>query len=125
MMSYLKIERSEDTPEVILNNKMGTIHITGISFPRDIDVFYAPIMGWVEDYVKTSPSYTEIFFKLDYFNTASSRKFLEIMIELEKVLDEGNDVKVRWLYNDEDDDIKSAGVKFSGLTKLTFELEKY
>jgi len=125
MMSYMKIERTEDTPEVVLDAKNGTILISGISFPEDIEFFFSPVLCWVEEYVQNAQQYTEIIFKMDYFNTASSKKFLEILLELEKIIDTGKDLKVKWLFPDEDEDIKSAGVKFSSLTKSTFELEKY
>ena len=125
MISYMKINRTDDTPEVVLDARNGTILITGISFPIKADEFYDPIYGWVQEYMSNPQPETLIVFKMEYFNTASSKRLLEILIQFEKLLETGKDVCVKWLYPEDDDDIRSSGLKIAGIVNLTFELEKY
>ena len=38
-MSFLKIDRTEDTPEVIFDGENGDLFIAGISFPENVERF--------------------------------------------------------------------------------------
>jgi hypothetical protein len=124
-MSYLKIERTEDTPEVVFDGKSGILYMAGISFPDNVERFYLPLTMWLMEYVQNPQPRTEAIFKYDYFNTSSSKKILEIFMILEKIKDLGKEIKVKWMYADEDEDIKSAGVRYSSMTSIPFEIESY
>ncbi len=124
-MSYLKIERTEDTPEVIFDSSSGNLLISGISFPDNIERFYTPILMWLEEYIANPQPKTEMVFKFEYFNTSSSKKIYDIILYLEKILDIGKEVKIKWMYAEDDDDIRSAGQRFSLMTQIPIEIEKY
>ncbi|MBK8805109.1 MAG: DUF1987 domain-containing protein [Bacteroidales bacterium] len=123
-MKQLFIDRGDDTLEVKLKKEDGLISFTGKSYPEDIEKFFVPILDWIEEYMADPHDSTKVVFDLEYFNTATSRKFLEILIELEKLPESGKDVVVQWLYNQEDEDIYSAGKKCSVLSRLPFEIQQ-
>jgi len=124
-MSYLKIDRTEDTPEVIFDGESGDLFIAGISFPENVERFYTPIMMWLDEYSQNPNDFTTIIFKFEYFNTSSSKKIFDILAILDSIKKSGKGVIIKWLYSDDDDDIRSAGIRYSNMVNIPFEFETY
>ena len=124
-MSYLKIDKTEDTPEVIFDGDNGDLFMAGISFPENVERFYTPIMMWLDEYCQKPQDITNAIFKFEYFNTSSSKKIYEILILLDAIKTSGKEVNVRWLYSEDDDDIRSAGIRYSNMVNCRFEFESY
>lgn len=123
-MKPLMINGTEDTLEVKLIKQDGILSFKGKSYPEDIESFFVPIVDWIEEYINDPHETTKVIFGLEYFNTSTSRKFLEILLNLEKIADNGHDITVEWYYHQDDEDIFSAGRKFSVLSKLPFEIQQ-
>jgi uncharacterized protein YkuJ len=122
-MTNINLEGTEDTPKIILDATNGIFEISGRSLPEDCAQFYKPILDWLDAY---SPSGKVNFvFKLDYFNTASSKLILDILNRLEKMKNKGADVTVHWYFSEDDEDMQEAGEEFSELVEVPFELKPY
>ena len=121
-MEILKIESSEDNPQIVLDRESNILEISGRSLPEDVNTFYEPLMSWIEEYAK-DPHDTTIFnFKLTYFNTASSKIILDILTQFEEMIEEGHRVMVRWHYPEEDEDMMEAGEEYSEMVDVPFEM---
>ena len=68
----LTISPTYNSPEVEFDPLSGVLKLTGKSIPENATQVYAPILGWVKEYVKDSCEETNLHLDLDYFNTASS-----------------------------------------------------
>jgi hypothetical protein len=124
-METIKIQGTEDTPKVILDKEKETMEISGRSLPEDVASFYDPILGWLDEYA-TSPNKKTIFnFKLVYFNTASSKLLLDILMKLEEIHEAGNDVLIRWHYPEDDEDMEEAGEEYADIVDVPFEQVPY
>lgn len=120
-MNTLNLEGTEDTPRIVLDKANGIMEISGRSLPEDSTEFYKPVLDWIETYAaKPNPS-TTFDFKLEYFNTASSKLILDILYAMEDI--EG--VKVRWYFHEDDEDMEEAGEEFSELVEIPFEFIAY
>lgn len=120
MTDHLKIEGTEDSPLVELNGEKGEISISGRSLPEDAFSFYAPVMDWICDYVKSPKPESVFIFRLEYFNTASAKQIFKI-VGLANDLAKKGKVTVKWYYDEGDRDMLSSGERFSKLTQLPFE----
>lgn len=120
-MNVINLEGTEDTPKIILDKANGTFEISGRSLPEDSADFYQPVLDWIDAYKDDPNSETEFVFKLEYFNTASSKLILDILSKLEDV--EGTQIK--WFFHEDDEDMEEAGEEFSELVELPFEFESY
>lgn len=123
MSDEIRITATEDTPEVVLNEKEGTFKISGRSLPEDAFWFYNPIVEWLSGYSKTPLSTTEFHFKLEYFNTASAKQIFKIANILSDI-SKSNTVKIKWHYDEGDRDMLASGERFSKLCGMPFELIK-
>jgi hypothetical protein len=120
-MEVLTREGSEDTPKVILDKNNGVFEISGRSLPEDAAEFYQPILDWLSRYEASPNSETKFQFKLEYFNTASSKLILDILSQLEGI--EGT--VVQWFFHEDDEDMEEAGEEFSELVEIPFEFKTY
>jgi len=124
-MEKLKIESTEDSPQIILDRESNILEISGRSLPEDVNTFYEPMMSWIEEYTKDPLDVTVFSFKLTYFNTASSKIILDILTHFEEMIEEGHKVMVRWHYPEEDEDMLEAGEEYSEMVDVPFEMVSY
>ena len=122
-MTNINLEGTEDTPKIILDSTNKIFERSGRSLPEDCAQFYKPILEWLDGYTPTSP--INFVFKLDYFNTASSKLILDILNRLEKIKNKGSQVTISWYYAEDDEDMQEAGEEFSELVEVSFELNSY
>jgi hypothetical protein len=119
-MDHLKIEGTEDSPLIDFNAEKGEMTISGRSLPEDAFSFYAPVMDWLNEYMKTPRPESVFIFKLEYFNTASAKQIFKI-VGMANDLSKTQKVIVKWFYDEGDRDMLSSGERFSKLTQLPFE----
>ena len=99
--------------------------ISGSSLPENAIKFFAPILNWMEDYLK-SPNQVTIFeFKLDYFNSASIKSIYEIIKVLEKISKNNFQVNIIWYYVNDDELIKNRGLEIKEMLDVPFDLKLY
>lgn len=123
-MKTLEIPATQDTPKVIFDKEKEKFEISGLSLPEDAVGFYKPIINWLEEYSKTPNPNTIFNLQLEYFNTASSKQIIQILLFLEKLNDKSK-VKIKWHFKDIDEDMKDLGEEYSEIIKVPFELIEY
>jgi len=124
-MEVIKIIGTDDTPNVILDANNNIFEISGRSLPEDVASFYEPILDWLDDYAEETNKKTNFDFKLVYFNTASSKLILDILLKLEEMYEAGKDVLVRWHFPDDDEDMEEAGEEYADIVEVPFEQVGY
>jgi hypothetical protein len=121
-MELLKIEGTSITPSVEFNYETGVLILKGRSIPENSLDFYLPIYQWLDEYAKNPSSKTIMNVQLDYFNTSSSKCILDILKRIDKIDDLGNDVIIKWFYNESDEDMMESGEDYMDLLDAPFEL---
>jgi hypothetical protein len=84
-----------------------------------------PILEWLETYAQNPNAKTEFIFKLEYFNTPSSKSISDILKQLKMIKDGGNEVVVYWCYEEDDIDILDLGHVFARTVGMDFEFKEY
>ncbi|MCB8964562.1 MAG: DUF1987 domain-containing protein [Bacteroidales bacterium] len=124
-MNPLRINETSDTPEVNLDQTRGRFEFYGKSMPEDPNEFFTPIINWLKEYITKPNKETVLIFKMDYFNTASSKKILEILSVLLEIHKKKQTVIVNWHYRSNDDDMKETGETFSEIIHIPFRITPY
>lgn len=124
-MDIIKIKGTDDTPSVILDAASNIFEIAGRSLPEDVAAFYSPIIEWLDKYIQSPNPKTNFNFKLVYFNTASSKLLLDILMKLEELHKTGKEVLVKWHYSEDDEDMKEAGEEYADIVDVPFEQISY
>ncbi len=103
----------------------GNFELSGKSIPENSAEFYHPVYEWLDNYATAPQSKTVIKIQLEYFNTSSSKCLLDIFRRLEAINKSGkSEVKVIWLYEEEDEDMMEAGDDYQTIVKVPFEIKK-
>lgn len=124
-MAALKIEASDDTPMVVLDKEKKHFEISGKSLPEDVIDFYQPVLDWIGNYQSEPLDLTVFDIKLIYFNTASSKLILDLLMLLEEIQEGGSEVKIRWYSLASDEDMQEAGEEYADMVDLNFEFLTY
>ncbi len=121
-MEALHIEASEDTPKIYFEPDVEIYLLEGKSLPENAIDFYQPVFDWAQVFfhAKDVPSTIVINFKLDYFNTASSKQIAKLLRILETSPSNEN-VTIKWYYDEEDTDMLKAGNRYNKLMNIQFE----
>ena len=120
-MRVISLPGTEDTPKVVLDKDSQIFEISGRSLPEDAAEFYQPILSWFDDYKNDTNPKMDFHFKLEYFNTASSKLILDILSKLEEI----DGTSVTWYFHEDDEDMEEAGEEFSDLVEVPFEFSTY
>jgi hypothetical protein len=124
-MDVINIKGTDDTPNVILDKANGQFEISGRSLPEDVNMFYEPILDWIDQYAEDPNDHTEFCFKLEYFNTASSKVILDILLKLEEIVGSGKEVVVKWHYHEDEEDMLEAGEEYADIVEIPFDYVLY
>jgi len=120
-MKPLTIAGTTTTPNVVLDSAKGVFEITGRSVADNTSDVYVPVLQWLNTYSKDPNGTTLFVFKLEYFNTASSKALLDTLSALSFI----KNAKVLWYHHEDDEDIKEAGEEFFELVNIPFEFKTY
>lgn len=127
-MESLIINSGEFTPGVSFNPNSSTFEIYGFSRPENVVGFYKPLLKWLEIYEDTvlvnntsfDRSNLVVNLKMTYFNSASSKFLLDILLVFMKFRSIGNNVEVNWFYDEDDDEILESGEELSEMIGFQF-----
>lgn len=124
-MDALILEGTDDSPKVVLDPENNCFELSGKSLPEHVIGFYQPILDWIDFYAFSPNEETNFIFKLDYFNTASAKLILDILLKLEKMHTDGNKVLISWYSIEEDEDMHDSGEAYANMIKIPFEHISY
>lgn len=127
IMNNLIIEPTSTSPKVIFDYGRNLFEISGESRPEDVHKFYRPILQWLDDFgqdlskQKDSNIPYEFNFNFEYFNSSSAKFILDFCKKLNTLRSAGNNIIVKWHYEEDDDDMHEVGHEMSRISKLPFE----
>jgi len=124
-MEALRIAATDDSPEVVLDKEKQDMYISGKSLPEDVVDFYQPVLDWLEAYRKAPNASTVFQLKLLYFNTASSKMIMDILMIFEEMVEEGREVRIQWFSLASDEDMQEAGQEYEEMVDVPFEHLSY
>ncbi len=121
-MENLYIDATKYTPEIKADLEKGEIRIYGSSYPENANEFYNPVSKWITEYFNQGNKKLAVNFYIYYFNTSTSKSFLNILEVLEKFSLEGSEIVVNWYYTEDDDDSLDSGERLFMEMDLNYQL---
>lgn len=125
-MENFYIEGSTYIPRIDFNAETSILEIEGESYHEYTLEFFQPVFEWLEEYLEEPGKDVTFNFKMTYFNTSSSRRFLEILNMLEEYQeDKDGNVTINWYYEESDIDMLESGEEYKEDVELEFNLIPY
>ncbi|MES0489118.1 MAG: DUF1987 domain-containing protein [Leptospirales bacterium] len=124
-MDNLVLNATKYTPEIFFDYEKNLLKISGKSYPEDTSQFYTPIIDALEKYIdEIQDQNVNLVFDIIYFNSSTSKVFMDIFDLLDGAVKEGKNIVVNWEYNKENDSLLEYGTEFKeDLKYLPFNLQ--
>jgi len=122
-MENLHIEPTTSSPAIDFDADSHIHSIIGESYPENTAEFYDSVLTWLEQYLEQIDD-EAVTFNLDipYFNSSSSKVLMDFFDMLDEAADDGKQLTVNWIYDEEDDSTLETGEEFQeDLESLTFK----
>jgi hypothetical protein len=112
-MDALTVTATKSTPSIFFDPIHNRIKIKGESFPENTAKFYEPVWSSIKEYLNSKETRQFVVeIELTYFNSSSSKAFMNFFEMLENAASEGKDIVVNWLYHPENETAEEAGEEF-------------
>jgi len=123
-MENLYIEATKSSPEIDFKLENKTLSISGESFPENTSQFYEPVVQWLEEFLEQcNDEEVVVNMELIYFNSSSSKVLMDIFDTLEEASEDGKNIVVNWIYDEDNDASLEYGEEFAeDMESLTFNL---
>lgn len=121
-MEPLIIEPSLKTPKVVFDPQAGHYEISGKAIPEHISKMRDPIMGWFDNNGAKIGGEAVFTIRLEYFNSSFAVLISYILRKMEMMMDNGTDVKIKWYYEADDEDLHESGQEYASMTSVPVEL---
>lgn len=122
MSTILYIEPTSVTPEIDFNVEEKKFILKGRSMPENSDKFYNPVIDWLRENLQYQFVKTNFDVALDYYNTGSFIRLMAIFNLLHDLNKTGNEFRVRWICEAEDEDSVADGQSFQEVVKVPFDI---
>jgi hypothetical protein len=120
-MKNIILVPTSSTPEVRFTTD-GRLYMEGRSLPENVTKFFDPLIAWVKE---LTTEVVKMDLKLEYLNSASSKKLLEIL----RTLDSNVHIKefiINWHYESDDEDaLENGEILEELLNKAEFRYHEY
>jgi len=130
VMKIIDLEKTEKTPEIILDSSKRVFRISGNCLPENIrilsrevldklDAFYSEQLADAES--ERDKGVFRVIFRLGYFNSASAKFIADLIILSADYAKKGLNLKIYWYYDEDDHDMLEAGEEMSQLVSVSME----
>ncbi|MCU0449252.1 MAG: DUF1987 domain-containing protein [Bernardetiaceae bacterium] len=125
-MENLYIRAENFIPEIDFDAAAGVLNISGESYHEYTLEFFQPVFEWLKRYFQTPNRHITVNFRMTYYNTSTSRRFLEMLDMMEEYqTNKGGKIEVNWHYKANDVDMMESGEEYREDTNLTINLLPY
>lgn len=122
-MENFRLEGTPKSPRVDFNASTGQLIISGRSIPENAREFYRPLIDWIEQYGQNPKINTVFDVCLEYFNTSSSKALFDLFKTAEEIqLNGKSNVVVKWKYENDDWEMRDAGLEYSRIIQIPLEM---
>lgn len=123
-MENLNISATKSSPEINFDATTNILSIVGESYPENTTQFYEPIFKWLNELIENIDT-EEIVFNIEliYFNSSSSKVLMDLFDILEDACEDGKNIILNWVYDEENEASLEYGEEFAEDTEsLVFNL---
>jgi hypothetical protein len=129
-MKIIDLQKTDKTPEIILDDEKKFFQIKGNCLPENIRDFSALVTEKFDEYLKQwssgttisdKPDVFRVIFRLGYFNSAAAKFLADVLIMTNNYIQQGYTIKIYWYFDVEDHDMLEAGEEISQMVSVPME----
>ena len=112
-MSEYTIAATKSSPAIDFSPAAGLLRIRGESYPENCSLFYQPLFERLRGHLVAAPRCPLLVeMEIVYFNSSSSKAFMDFFDLLDEAAASGTPVSVDWRYHEENETAQECGEEF-------------
>ena len=111
-MDNLNIAGTQSTPSIVADRGAGIVEMRGDSYPENSFELFAPLLAWIETYLRDTDAALKLDLHLLYLNTSSVKVMMDIFDMLEQAHQEGREVAVNWYFDEQNERVGELAEEF-------------
>jgi len=126
-MTKYSVKATASSPLINFDPEAGSFEIKGESYPENCWAFYSPMFDWLKRYFDSvNGSLVEIDMEIIYFNSSSSKTFMDLFEMLDDQAERGKNIVVNWRYHEENESAMECGEEFmEDVERIKFNLVEF
>ncbi len=121
-MDNLRIDSTQSTPAIVCDLQAGTVEMRGDSYPENSFRLFAPVLDWIEAYLRDTDRRLRLNVHLLYLNTSSVKAMMDIFDMLEEAHGKGRSVVVNWFYDEQNARVAELAEEFKADCTFPFAI---
>ena len=117
----LVIPAGHRTPYIKFDMSSGIFEIKGSSLPENPQVFFQPVFEWMDENLEKNISPIAFECDFEHLNSVSNKYLLEIFRRTLKKNPKPEQVKVCWVCDEDDEDLRELGMDMKDILGIPFE----
>ena len=126
-MSRYSVPATPSSPYINFDPETMSFEIRGESYPENCWAFYSPMFDWLARFFETANGApVEIDMEIVYFNSSSSKTFMDLFEMLDDQAGRGRNIVVNWRYHEENESAMECGEEFmEDVERIKFNLVEF
>jgi len=126
-MKKYSVKATASSPYINFDPDKMAFEIKGESYPENCWAFYSPMFDWLTDFLgSVNGVRVEIDMEIVYFNSSSSKTFMDLFEMLDDQAESGKNIVVNWRYHQENESAMECGEEFmEDVERIDFNLVEF
>jgi hypothetical protein len=115
-------EELKNCPGIFFFPEINKLEIIGRSIPENPESIFRRLEDWITLHFDKNNS-LDVFIQLEYINSGSSKYLYEVLKRLTGYRRTGKQVKMKWLYEEDDEAMLELGEHYRDTAGIPLEIE--
>jgi hypothetical protein len=115
-------EELKNSPGIIYFAESNVLELSGRSIPENPELIFRRLDDWITQHFEKENGLT-VNIQLEYINSGSSKYLYEILKRLTGFSRVGHNVKLRWLYEEDDEAMLELGEHYRDTAGIPLEIQ--
>lgn len=126
-MTKYTVKATTSSPYINFDPSSKSFEIKGESYPENCWAFYSPMFDWLKKYLDSiNGTPVEIDMEIIYFNSSSSKTFMDFFEMLDDQAERGKNIVINWRYHQENESAMECGEEFmEDVERIKFNLVEF
>jgi hypothetical protein len=122
MEKYVIQEELKNCPGIVYYPDANRLVLAGRSIPENPELIFTRLETWITSHFEKNKA-LEVNIQLEYINSGSSKYLYEILRKLTGYSQSGRLVRMRWLYEEEDEAMLELGEHYRDNAGIPLEID--
>ena len=115
-------EELKNSPGIVYSSDINKLEITGRSIPENPELIFSHLDEWITQHFEKNKGLI-VSIRLEYINSGSSKYLYEILKRLTGFGRMGNDVIMKWLYEEDDEAMLELGEHYRDTAGIPLDIK--